>query len=145
MGACVGCYFGFFGGVYKVKLVTGGVFSGKTEFAVSEFGISNIKDGVDCDISEVLTAECVKNYHIFVKRLTEKNIDPVEFTSKLCSENSDITVIMNEVGCGIVPVEKSEREWREMCGKCGCIIAEKSSVVVRVICGIGTYIKGTKI
>ncbi|MDE6849147.1 MAG: bifunctional adenosylcobinamide kinase/adenosylcobinamide-phosphate guanylyltransferase [Ruminococcus sp.] len=128
-----------------MRLITGGAFSGKTEFVVSEFGIHDIKDGADCVMSEIFTAKCIKNYHIFVKRLMEENIDPVEFTLKLCSENSDITVIMNETGCGIVPIEKSERLWREMCGKCGCIIADKSSVVVRVICGIGTYIKGVKI
>ena len=128
-----------------MRLITGGAFSGKTEFAVSEFGIHDIKDGADCVMSEIFTAKCIKNYHIFVKRLMEENTDPVEFTLKLCSENGDITVIMNEIGCGIVPVEKSERMWREMCGKCGCIIADKSSVVVRIICGIGTYIKGVKV
>ncbi|MDE5770809.1 MAG: bifunctional adenosylcobinamide kinase/adenosylcobinamide-phosphate guanylyltransferase [Ruminococcus sp.] len=128
-----------------MKLITGGAYSGKTAFAVSEFGISDIKDGAECSISEIFNAECIRNYHIFVRRLIEANTDPVEFTLKLCSDNNNITVIMNEIGCGIVPIEKSERLWREKCGKCGCIIAKNSDIVVRVICGIGTYIKGTRI
>ncbi len=127
-----------------MRLITGGAYQGKTEFAVSEFGISDIKDGEKCDISEVFTVKCIKNYHILIRRLMDENIDPVEFTVKLCSYNKDITVIMNEVGCGIIPVEKSERLWREMCGRCGCIIAENSYSVARVICGTVTYINGKK-
>lgn len=133
------------GGAYEMKMIIGGVYQGKTKFAVSEFGISEIKDGEKCNISEVFKTKCIKNYHILIRRLMDENIDPVEFTVRLCSENDDITVIMNEVGCGIIPIEKGERIWREMCGKCGCIIAENSCSVVRVICGIGTYIKGKNV
>ena len=148
MGTCVGCDFRFFKGGYdKMRLVTGGAFEGKTAFVVSEFGISetDIKYGGNCDISEIFSAVCVKDYHLLVRRLISENTDPVEFTLKLCSENKGVTIITNEIGCGIVPVEKHERLWREKCGKCGCIIAENSDVVVRVICGIGAYIKGTRI
>lgn len=127
-----------------MKLITGGAFEGKTGFAVNNFGVCfpEIKDGEKCIFDEVFSAECVNNYHILVKRLLSGNIDPTEFTERLCKENNNIIVIMNEVGCGIVPVEKSERLWRETCGKCGCMIAENADTVVRVTCGIGTAIKG---
>ena len=64
--------------------------------------------------------------------------DPLEFT-----KNLDMPiVIMNEIGSGIIPLDKSEREWREISGRAGCIIADKAIEVVRVCCGIATVIKG---
>ena len=57
-------------------------------------------------------------------------------------ENPDIVIIINEIGAGIIPLEKSERIWREETGRAGCILAENSAEVVRVICGIPVKIKG---
>ena len=51
-------------------------------------------------------------------------------------------VICDEVGCGVVPMEQFEREWRENAGRICCVIAEKSDVVVRVFCGIPMVLKG---
>ena len=124
-------------------MITGGAFQGKREFAKQRFGLSDsdMLNGGSCDISELTNARCVCNYELAVKRLIAGNIDPLDFTGKL---NCDI-VIMNEIGCGIIPLEKSEREWRELTGRAGCIIAERSDTVYRVCCGIPTVIKGEKI
>lgn len=51
-------------------------------------------------------------------------------------------VIMNEVGCGVVPADAAERQMRETAGRMACALAERASCVVRVTCGIGTVIKG---
>lgn len=127
-----------------MKLITGGAYSGKKRFVTENMNIfpQDIADGSECDFNEVFTAKCVINYHSLVKRIIAENNDPVAFTEKLCEENSGITVIMDEIGCGIVPVERTERLWREDCGRCGCILSGKSDTVIRVVCGIGTVIKG---
>ena len=124
-------------------MITGGAFQGKRSFAVQRFGIdiSEILDGGSCGLSEIPEARCVANYEQTVKRLISAGIDVTAFTEKLgCG-----IVIMNETGCGIIPLEKSEREWREMTGRAGCIIAERSETVYRVCCGIPTVIKGEKV
>lgn len=127
-----------------MKFITGGAYQGKKDFVISHLNIciKDIYDGSILDLNKILKCICVNNYHIFIKNLIKKDIDPIKFTEKLLTENSDIIIIMNEIGCGIVPVDKNERFWREMCGKCGCIIAEKSETVVRVVCGTGILIKG---
>ncbi|MCM1507180.1 MAG: bifunctional adenosylcobinamide kinase/adenosylcobinamide-phosphate guanylyltransferase [Ruminococcus flavefaciens] len=125
-------------------MITGGAYSGKNKFVHERLSVPEnlTKDGRYCTFGEIFTAVCVNNYHILVKRLISENIEPIGFTEKLCMENNNIIIIMDEIGCGIVPVEKGERKWREMCGKCGCIIAENSETVVRMACGIGKAIKG---
>ena len=126
-------------------MITGGAFQGKTEFAQKSFSLkeSDIINGEACGFDDVFSVRCITNYHILIKRLIENNIDPLEFTERLCKENSEVIVIINEIGCGIIPLERSDRIWRELTGRAGCIIAEKASAVIRISCGIPNVIKGT--
>ena len=121
-------------------MITGGAYQGKTQYAENRFGLTDddITDGNTCDISDVANARCIRHYELLVKRLIMQGTDPLEFT-----KNLDMPiVIMNESGSGIIPLDKSEREWREISGRAGCIIADKAIEVVRVCCGIATVIKG---
>ena len=108
-------------------MITGGAYQGKTAYAMQNCGIheNEITDGKSCTPEDALKARCITDYHEFVRRL-----------------NSSAVIIMNEVGSGIIPMEKSERTWRENVGRCGCIIASRSEKVIRIVCGIPTFIKG---
>ena len=53
-------------------------------------------------------------------------------------------VIATEVGGGVVPTDKTEREARERAGRLSCLLAERADVVVRVFCGIPTQVKGAR-
>lgn len=125
-------------------MITGGAYQGKTSYAVQNFNISedDITDGKICAPETTMTARCIKNYHELVKRL---GTDSISFTQELCLRNREAVIIIDEIGCGIVPIEKSERAWRENVGRCGCIIVSNSETVVRMVCGIPLIIKGEKI
>lgn len=51
-------------------------------------------------------------------------------------------IIADEIGYGIVPMDKKEREFRDYYGGICCKIAENADIVIRVICGIGQVLKG---
>ena len=121
-------------------LVTGGAFQGKTEFVKKRFGLSDsdIKDCGSCDIPELENARCIKHYELAVKRLVSEGRDPLKFTEEL---DCDI-ILLDETGSGIIPLEKSERIWREYTGRCGCIAARRAEKVYRLCCGIPALIKG---
>lgn len=123
-------------------LVTGGAYQGKTGYVREKFGISSAADSSQCAFDDVAKAECISGYHKLVKRLINADIDPIVFTEKLCSENSDAIIIVDEIGSGIIPIEKEERLWREAVGRCGCILAQQSDTVVRMVCGIPHALKG---
>lgn len=125
-------------------MITGGAFSGKKDYAKKRFGFSDedILNGGECTLEAVFTAKCVADYQFLVKRLLEENEDAQEFTKRLCKENPSTVVIINEIGAGIIPLEKSDRIWREETGRSGCFIARNSSEVIRLACGIPTTIKG---
>lgn len=125
-------------------MITGGAFHGKKDFVKNRFSIdeNDILNGAECGFNSIFSAKCVCDYQLFVGRLINEKIDPLEFTEKLCAENRNIIIIINEIGCGIIPLEKRERIWREQVSKAGCVIARNSSAVIRICCGIPTVIKG---
>ena len=47
-----------------------------------------------------------------------------------------------ELGGGLVPIERAEREKREAAGRLACLLAERANTVVRVCCGLGQVLKG---
>ena len=127
-------------------MITGGAYQGKKAYAAERFGLSpeEMIDGAACEYTELINARCVYNYHEFIKKLLKNGEDAVQYTTELCDNNSGLIVIMDEIGSGIIPLDREERSWREVTGRCGCIIAERSDEVIRMICGIPEMIKGGK-
>lgn len=125
-------------------MITGGAFSGKKDYAKKRFGFSEeeILNGENCSLEAVFSAKCIADYQFIVKRLLEENADVQTFTERLYKEDPNAVVIINEIGAGIIPLEKSDRIWREETGRSGCLIARNSSEVIRLACGIPTIIKG---
>ena len=126
-----------------MTFITGGAYQGKTEFAINNFGFSEseIAEG-SAEIEILLSAKCIRNFENFVYAVTESGKNAVTAAEAILSQNPDVVIIMNEVGGGIIPLERSERKKREAAGQTGCMLAEKAETVVRLICGIPTVLKG---
>ena len=65
----------------------------------------------------------------------------LEYLSTVIERNPDLIFICDEVGNGIVPVEKEERDYRECVGRVLCVLAGEADTVERVHCGIPQVIK----
>lgn len=59
----------------------------------------------------------------------------------IIEKNPEIKIISCEIGSGIVPIEKSDRIWRDFSGHLLVQIAKKAEKVVRIICGLPQRIK----
>lgn len=84
----------------------------------------------------------VNNIHEFIRNYSNGRNDASQIAAEVFEifKNADI-VICDEVGCGIVPVERSERLYRDAVGRTACLLAEKAEAVVRLQCGIPAMIK----
>ncbi len=124
--------------------ITGGIHAGKTAYVTKHFGIhpADMTNGADCAFETALTAVCIQNYQQLVRRLLADGREPLDFTKALLNKNPDVLVLIDEIGCGIVPLEQEERRWREYTGWCGCLLAEQAKAVVRLCCGCPAVIKG---
>ena len=81
------------------------------------------------------------NYQELVRRQMEQGLDPEDQLRQIAGLNPEIILCANEIGMGIVPVDRKERDFRETCGRTLCLAAQLSDEVWRVICGIGERIK----
>lgn len=84
------------------------------------------------------------DFHLFVKEkillgMGREEIERAAF-EKIASEKIE-AVIADELGCGIVPMERNERIFRETTGRVLCTIAAESEKVFRVVCGICQRLK----
>ena len=131
-----------FGGIsgdlmgYLLKLFIGGNSQGHNDLAIKAYnGI--IADGKEDSIESIENADVIVNYHEFVRKIMENGKDPLEFSQNINAK----AVACDEVGCGVVPMDKKQILYREAVGRSCCILAERAERVTRVICGIGVIIK----
>lgn len=112
-------------------LVIGGLAAGKREFVKKEYGCSDsdMADGV-LDGRPVLYN--LQNL-IFGASGSIDALLPALLGKKV--------VICNEVGSGVVPIDKAERAAREATGRLCVELAEHAEKVIRVCCGIPSVIK----
>lgn len=96
-------------------LIIGGRGAGKQEFARETLG---------CDPKNTLPA------------LHE--LDPLPPLEELLGYEA---VICDEVGCGVVPMERADRERREAIGRLCCQLAKQAQAVYRLQCGLAMRLK----
>ena len=123
-------------------LITGGAYQGKTSYIQSKCAELQFVDGAECTWDELLYAECIMHYHKFIRRMMNTEKAPEILTEILCDKNPNCIILLDEIGSGIIPMDQSEREWRESTGRCGCILAAHADTVIRLVCGIPYALKG---
>ena len=123
-----------------MRLIFGGQFQGKYAFAQEKFPC-NYLNGKNCNFDDIFTCEGIYNFENFVKNAVKNNLDLSNFIARLTNENPNIIIVSSEVGGGVVPLDPFERVYRENVGRLCTQIAQFSSEVYRVTCGIATCIK----
>ncbi len=68
--------------------------------------------------------------------------DPEEAPALLEALKGKEVVVCDEVGSGVIPLEKARRLGREATGRLCCQLAREATQVVRLVAGIPTVIKG---
>lgn len=125
-----------------MKMIIGGAFQGKTSYAKNRFnGIKWIL-GEEAELEEILTCEGVIGFHNFIRKEMLAKKDLGELAEIVIEKNPSLIIVSDEVGYGVVPMDKFERIYREQVGRICTKLAGASDEVIRVVCGIGTVIKG---
>lgn len=128
-------------------LIIGGAYHNKLTYALKTYNISaeEMQNGADCNIDEAFSKKGIYNLHLLIKRYVEQGLltgDNYNYIiEKITSSNIEI-IICDETGSGIIPLDRSEREYRDTVGKIVSIIGEKACKVVRIYYGIPSILKG---
>lgn len=127
-------------------LITGGVFQGKEAFARQLSGLETQAfddrkaDGRTDAPDAALQKEILVNFHEWIRQIVHAGGDPERYAEQVMRACPKL-VTMDEVGYGIVPIERSDREYREAAGRAGQVLAAGAEHVYRVICGVPVQIK----
>ena len=127
-----------------MKLVIGGYAQGKLNYVLQKYKlqICKIYDGEVPKGKEKEEGMVVINhFHNWVKEKIANEACPEEEILGFIEKNENCVIISDEIGNGIVPMEVSEREYRERTGRLLVELAKKAEEVERVLCGIGQKIK----
>lgn len=82
----------------------------------------------------------VENLHVRVREELAAGRDPLALLDSLRGH----AVTCDEVGCGVIPIDRADEAYREAVGRLCCALAAGADAVVRVTAGIPQYIKGEK-
>ncbi len=127
-----------------MKLVIGGCAQGKLDYVLRECGkgCCEVWDGVLPRGEETAgRTDVVNHFHLWVRRRMKSGGCPEEEIEEFLRRRPSCVIISDEIGSGIVPTSRFEREWRERTGRILTGLASRSGEVVRVVCGIGQRIK----
>lgn len=89
---------------------------------------------------QALSCPVILGFHHYVQRIADE-AEIETLISRILKENPKALITMDEVGCGIVPMNPKERAYRELAGLAGQRLAQQAQQVHRVVCGIGSRIK----
>ena len=121
----------------QMKFITGGAYQGKLEYAKKLYPGAEWTDGAGCSLQEILSCGAVDHFHLFVGRWLQEGKTPQELIRAILDKNRDLIIVCDEIGCGLVPTDAFEREYRESVGRICTQLVEYADEVYRVTCGIG--------
>ena len=81
------------------------------------------------------------HFHLWIRRLLSEGKDAEAVAAAWLHSHPDCVIVADEIGNGIVPMERAEREYRDRLGRILIFIAAEAERVERVICGIGQRLK----
>ena len=130
-----------------MELYIGGYAQGKLGYVMLQHNSAKVFDNIEGFMNAGTSLDCgriLNGLHLIIKRLLDGGCNAEDVERKimqLAEDAPDAIIICNEIGCGIVPLDKAERLYRELTGRILVKLASKAEKVVRITCGIPQRIK----
>ena len=124
-------------------LISGGAYQVKLEYILTRTGLNekDVARGLDCSLEELFKKPIVNHFHLWIDRMLREERDLYSLIDQIIEKNPSIIIVVNELGCGVVPVESYDRRYRETIGRVCCRLAQEAKEVHRVMSGLGMVIK----
>ena len=118
-------------------LIIGGAYQGKLDYARETYGLSD-EDIFACGTESVdFGKKCIHGLEEYVWN----HPDALEFFRKHRADWQDSILICRDLSCGVVPLERENRAWRQNTGKLCQYLAKEAEEVIRIFCGLEQRLK----
>lgn len=109
--------------------------------------IDNKIKNENADVNNIVNVNdivIINHLHLWVKDLLREGMEEAAVQSTILSwvaTHPNTILICDELGNGIVPLEKMDRIWREQTGRLMIELAKQAERVERILCGLGQRLK----
>jgi adenosylcobinamide kinase / adenosylcobinamide-phosphate guanylyltransferase len=124
-----------------MHFIFGGRYMGKLAYARSLKPGAAVCDLAGESFDASFGADIFCNVHLLVRRMVLQGQNPAAFFEDNMAGLQGKIVIGDEVGCGVVPIEPAEREWRDETGRVYQLLAKNACCVTRMWAGIPQVLK----
>ncbi len=124
-----------------MKLIIGGAYQGKRDFAKAAFHLTdaNIFTCVGEEID--FSAPCIDKIEEFTLACVKAGKDPVELFRETESLWKNAVLICQDIFCGVVPIDATMRQWRQETGRLCQYLTKHADSVSRIFCGLEQKLK----
>ena len=118
-------------------LIIGGAYQGKLDFAKEAFGVTDA-DVYICTGDEIdFSKRCIYR----IEEFTARHPDPIDYFDAHREAWRNSILILQDISCGVVPLEAENRVWRQNTGRLSQYLSRKADRVSRVFCGLEQRLK----
>ena len=118
-------------------LIIGGAWQGKLDFARETFGITE-DDIFHCTGDSIdFSRRCICN----IEEFTWNHPDPVGYFRENRDQWADSILICRDIFCGVVPMGRENRVWRQNTGRLCQYLSREADRVSRIFCGLEQRLK----
>ena len=124
-------------------LITGGSYQGKLAYARAAYGLDDA-DIFTCDWDTDAidySKRCIAYIDRFAFNRVSAGEEPAEAFGEGAPLREDAIIITTDISGGIVPLDATQRAWREACGRMNNRLAARAGEVWRLFCGIPQRLK----
>ena len=125
-----------------MKLIIGGACHGKLDYAL-EHGdpVVSVCQCTETEQQIDFTKDIINSLHLGILAQIRNGIDPLAYFGNHIEQLKSKIIICDDISCGVVPIDKEMRLWRETVGRVLVLLGKHADEVVRVFYGLGTRIK----
>ena len=126
-----------------MDIILGGMYQGKLEYAINKYNLNSSdiyyceKNSTDIDLSKKI----IYKFNLYIYALLKNNIDPVPYILNNINKYLDKVIVVEEIGSGVVPMDKMDRLYRDKVGVIMNNFAKSANSVVRIFCGLEEKLK----
>lgn len=122
-------------------LIFGGAYNGKLDFVKEKFSLSDDDIFFCKDENLELNKKAICGLHEFTKACVLKDVNALKIIEENLINLRDKIIICDEINSGIVPINKTDRFWREETGLVLQLLSKNSEAVYRIFFGLEEKLK----
>lgn len=125
-----------------MDLIIGGAYQGKLDYAKEKYGLGE-EDIFTCaeDRDIEFGKRCIYAIQDFTLRCVRNGLDAEEIFRAHRKEWEESVLICEDIFCGVVPMGKDMRAWREMTGRLCAYLSREAESVTRIFLGLEQKLK----